>query len=312
MIYQHKIKPSAWGRGLHGFTLIELPVVRKCKRRAFTLIELLVVVAIIALLVAILLPALNQARGIAEQAVCGHNTHQHALAFVMYDQDYDGLPGFNRATGWDPGGSQSNVFWSIGPYLGYDGDDYCVGSPGGPLPECTWLDLEKAPAIWQCPSQPDWLMSYGFNRPFIGMLNTAVYGYPSGHKPFRIADVPRPAQTVIVADGGMPRPDYYALSIYTPFGSGGTSPDWDYDGDGLPASNDGKDTSTWCYDYYGPGGHWDTHYGGTPFECPYNGIGARHGDRLANCAFLDGHAGPMFIADLMDPDRRLWGEDVWE
>ena len=37
-----------------GFTLIELPVVRKCKRNAFTLIELLVVVANIALLVAIL------------------------------------------------------------------------------------------------------------------------------------------------------------------------------------------------------------------------------------------------------------------
>ena len=37
-----------------GFTLIELPVARKCKRNAFTLIELLVVVANIALLVAIL------------------------------------------------------------------------------------------------------------------------------------------------------------------------------------------------------------------------------------------------------------------
>ena len=60
---------------------------------AFTLIELLVVVAIIALLVAILLPALNKARAIAEEVVCAHNTKQWALAYFLYDHDYGGLPG---------------------------------------------------------------------------------------------------------------------------------------------------------------------------------------------------------------------------
>ena len=72
------------------------------KGNAFTLIELLVVVAIIALLVAILLPSLNTARAVAEQTVCGHNSKQWALALVLYDQDYGCLPGFNR--GGEPGG----------------------------------------------------------------------------------------------------------------------------------------------------------------------------------------------------------------
>jgi prepilin-type N-terminal cleavage/methylation domain-containing protein/prepilin-type processing-associated H-X9-DG protein len=52
--------------------------------RAFTLIELLVVVAIIALLVSIMMPGLQQARKAAEEAVCGSNLHHLALAINIY------------------------------------------------------------------------------------------------------------------------------------------------------------------------------------------------------------------------------------
>jgi prepilin-type N-terminal cleavage/methylation domain-containing protein len=54
------------------------------RRPAFTLIELLVVVAIIALLVAILLPSLAKAREQARSAVCKSNIHQMGVGLTLY------------------------------------------------------------------------------------------------------------------------------------------------------------------------------------------------------------------------------------
>jgi prepilin-type N-terminal cleavage/methylation domain-containing protein len=61
------------------------------KRKAFTLIELVVVISIIALLISILMPALNKAREQAAGSVCLGNQKALLMGWLMYADDNDGL-----------------------------------------------------------------------------------------------------------------------------------------------------------------------------------------------------------------------------
>jgi prepilin-type N-terminal cleavage/methylation domain-containing protein len=68
--------------------LLETPM-QRISPRGFTLVELLVVIGIIALLISILLPALNKAREAGNRAACASNQRQIHVAMAMYANDYN-------------------------------------------------------------------------------------------------------------------------------------------------------------------------------------------------------------------------------
>jgi prepilin-type N-terminal cleavage/methylation domain-containing protein/prepilin-type processing-associated H-X9-DG protein len=104
-------------------------------RPAFTLIELLVVIAIIAILAAILLPALARAREAARRASCQNNLKQFGIIYKMYSgENRDSFPPGIRYV-------PTNVTWG-------DGYGYLQGFAGESLYPDYWNDVD----ITVCPS----------------------------------------------------------------------------------------------------------------------------------------------------------------
>ena len=117
---------------------------------AFTLIELLVVVAIIAILAAMLLPALSKSKLKAQGIYCMNNHRQLALAWRMYAEDNgDRLP---YASDYGPDPKENQFAWVRGLMnfnpnnpSNWDIEQDLVKSP-------LWSYCGRNPSIWRCPA----------------------------------------------------------------------------------------------------------------------------------------------------------------
>ena len=114
-------------------------------RRAFTLVELLVVIGIIALLISILMPALNNARTQARTTQCLSNIRQVTIAFQMYVNNNKGKTiAYSTAVKMAKDGTPQNGFW-MHEMRPYNGDISIVGlCPEASEPSGGWGNVIRA------------------------------------------------------------------------------------------------------------------------------------------------------------------------
>jgi prepilin-type N-terminal cleavage/methylation domain-containing protein/prepilin-type processing-associated H-X9-DG protein len=171
-------------------------------RRGFSLVELLVAIAIIALLVSILLPSLNQARELARRVVCASSSRNLGTALNCYATESDGWLPSAEPRDREP---VSRLHWfmnaklleGVSVSLDYDGDGNLIGPMGAESP-LTCPSHERPTETRANPGEPSVTHSYGLSY---GMNGTfGLGGRPDQTEYRRLSEFENPSSVCALSD----------------------------------------------------------------------------------------------------------------
>ncbi len=226
----------------------------------FTLIELLVVIAIISILAAMLLPALKNAKDMANTAVCLNNLKQISLVLLNYAEDNKGRCIFTSPL-------------SVAPYLGYTPQWHHRLVQEGYL-SVTWDSAAGGAGIFACPSE-----------------NNSPYGGTGGYANYALNSKCFSASGEAAGNEWKYRWNGNNYGINNDLALSNFSK--------TANLNMVKNPSA-CYfvaDYTGHYWNWIEYYYATPD--PLAIYFGRHGNTRANMAYVDGHAEALLKSDAV-------------
>ncbi len=201
--------------------------VSKMKKEGFTLIELLVVIAIIALLLSIVMPALNKVKMKARSVVCMSNMRQQSLIFNFYSGDNNGL--FPDRGGWYPHyvkyGSLEKARNAMDPYVEEPDITICPALASYKMdagdifkdPYASWLGYGG----WATDDPGVTIIAIGYTWffNFVSPASGATATFVSGERPWPNRQIDAVSSNVLAAH----------LITYTPGSPGAYYEDWGHE-----------------------------------------------------------------------------------